>query len=424
MSSPGRASRGVIGAAAALAVLASAFLLSTGVAFVRPQLPSSSRTTAPGARAQLAFLDGALANGAGEQMQQLFPEGFFFTAVLDGLAWVQVGLAADEAGDEQGRTEALAGARSALALLDGPSARAPFSAALTPRYGVFYVGWSSWLRGGVLALSGSAARDPAEVARLEADCDALAGAFRASGTPFLQAYPGQAWPVDSVVAAAALRLHDRVLAPRYDVVLDAWLEAATDRVDPGTALLPHRADPLDGRPLEGARGSSQSIIARFLPEVDPDLGAEHYARFRRAFVAAPFGLPGVREYPRGSAGPGDVDSGPLVGGLSASASVVALAAAQVHDDRALAEPLAAAAELVGLPVTLPTGKRYAGGVLPVGDAFLVWARTARPLVTAPPACACAAVMPGWWRLPWLALLGVVGVVVWLPALTWWRRRSR
>src|SRR5688572_21572295 len=41
---------------------------------------------------QLNFIGAALRDGAGEQMQGLFPEGFFFTHVLYGLAWVEVGL--------------------------------------------------------------------------------------------------------------------------------------------------------------------------------------------------------------------------------------------------------------------------------------------------------------------------------------------
>jgi hypothetical protein len=92
------------------------------------------------------------------------------------------------------------------------------------------------------------------------------------------------------------------------------------------------------------------VIARFLVEVDPHLGRAQYRRFRELFVAAPFGLPGVREYPRGSRGGGDVDSGPLVAGLSASASTVTLGAARVHGDHRLAGALTNAIEFLGVPL--------------------------------------------------------------------------
>ena|SRR5215218_3133485 len=56
---------------------------------------------------------------------------------------------------------------------------------------VFYRGWTNWLRGG------------------------LGAAFDASASPYLTAYPGQAWPVDSTVAMASLRLHDTLLPARF-----------------------------------------------------------------------------------------------------------------------------------------------------------------------------------------------------------------
>lgn len=158
---------------------------------------------------RLAFLRQALQAGAGERMQRLFPEGYFFTFALYGLTWVDVGMS-----DAARRPEALAQARWALAELDSDVGRAPFSAQLTPPHGVFYVGWISWLRGGVVRLAGGPAEAPVEAQRFFADTDALAAAFSEqldrTGSPFLPAYPRQAWPVDSTVAVAALRLADHL----------------------------------------------------------------------------------------------------------------------------------------------------------------------------------------------------------------------
>jgi hypothetical protein len=287
---------------------------------------------------------------------------------------------------------------------------------------VFYVGWGSRLRGDVLRLQPVAARDPAEVARFTADCAALARAFAAASSPFLPAYPGQAWPVDSTVAVAALRLHDTVLPPRFEALIRDWLAAAQARLDPATGLLPHRADLLTGQSLEGARGSSLSVMMRFLPEIDPAWGAAQYAAFRRQFVTTVAGLPGIREYPVGSDGPGDVDSGPLLAGVSLSASAVTLGAALAQGDRDLADPLLHTGEVLGLPLSWDDTKRYALGQLPVGDAFLVWAKTARP-IEAGPTTPLPPVGPGWWRLPWHALALAFLALLWLPAwLPWLRAR--
>src|SRR5690606_27399519 len=207
----------------------------------------------------------------------------------------------------------------------------PFDPGLTPAHGVFYRGWVNWLRGGLLKLQLPQERDPDQVRRFAADSAEIAEAFRDSATPYLEAYPGQAWPVDSTVAIASLRLHDSLLTPSFGDTVARWLDQVRRRLDPATGLIPHRVDAATGEALEGARGSSQALINRFLIDVDPAFAREQYLRFRDRFLAFPLGLgPAVREYPLGTDGPGDVDSGPLLLGVSLSATVVALGAAQAH----------------------------------------------------------------------------------------------
>ncbi|HWO58718.1 MAG TPA: hypothetical protein VNO31_01585, partial [Umezawaea sp.] len=277
---------------------------------VRLVVPATAGTEGEpaGVRRQLAFLRAELDNGAGAEAQGLFPEGNFFLHALYGLSWVEIGMREPD-GE---RSEALREARYALERLDSPFGRLPFSPALSPTYGVFYRGWSNWLRGGVLSLQPADRRDPAELERFTEDSTALGAAFDASASPYLAAYPGQAWPVDSTVAMASLRLHDTLLPPRFAGTAERWLRGVRERLDPRTGLLPHRVDPDTGDPAEVARGSSQSLVHRFLREVDPAFADQQYQRFRELFVVSPLGLgPAVREYPDGVDGPADVDSGPL-----------------------------------------------------------------------------------------------------------------
>src|SRR5262249_14315391 len=158
---------------------------------------------------------------------------------------------------------------------------------------------------------------------------------------------------------------------------------------------------------------SQSVIQRFLADVDPAFAREQYLRFRELFVVRPLGIgPAVREYPRGTDGPADVDSGPLPLGVSLSATVVTIGAARVEGDDALAGALSSYGELAGVPIDPPPTKRYALGLLPIGDAFLVWARTAEPWV-AGPADPPAAVIGPLWRIPLTVVLLLVGAAPWL-----------
>lgn len=389
-------------------------VLSVG-GMVRLAVPAVSADS--GVRAQLTFLRDALRTGAAERAQLSFPEGYFFLYALYGLTWVEVGR--QEPAAE--RAEALREASWALAHLDTDAGRAPFPAALTPSFGIFYRGWTNWLRGGVLSLR----PDAALAERFARDSAEIGAAFDAAATPYLQAYAGQAWPVDSAVAMASLRLHDVLLPARFGATADRWVTAVKARLDPRTGLLPHRVDPETGEPAEVARGTSQSMITRFLQEVDPALGRQQYLRFRSLFVSRPLGLgPAVREYPRGLDGAGDVDSGPLVFGASLSATVVTIGAARVQGDDALATALASYGEFAGIPLTTPWTKRYGFGLIPVGDAFIAWSKVSTAWVAPAPAFTAPRAVPWWWPVPLLLILLALAVAPWIRRAAAFRRARR
>jgi hypothetical protein len=386
------------------------------VGAVRLVVPATSEDQEPsGVRLQLAFLRERLEGGADTEAQALFPEGYFFLNVLYGLTWVELGkrgVEPERAADE---------GAWALSRMESPAGRGPFDASAVPAYGVFYAGWTNWLRGGLLTLRD----DPAERARFEADSQVLAAAFDASPSPFLTAYPGQAWPCDSTVAVASLRLAGTVTgSSRFAATVDRWVARARGLVDPATGLLPHYVDPSTGALVDGARGTSQAIIQRFLVDVDPVFAREQYLLFRDGFVDRPLWLgPAIREYPHGVDGAGDVDSGPLIRGISLSTTVVALGAAQAQGDRSLAGALANFGEFAGIPLTTFSTKRYALGLVPIGDAFLAWSKTARPWTTPTPAPPDAVIGAGW-RVPLLLILMVMGLLPWLPLIRRWIARDR
>ncbi|GAB3144978.1 hypothetical protein GCM10027290_24090 [Micromonospora sonneratiae] len=389
----------------------------------RTPLDRDDAAVAADAVPRLAFLRRAIDDGAADRMQQLFPEGYFFLHVLYGLSWVDVGNR-----DPAYRDRALTEARGALAALDSEAGRAAFSPRLDPPYGVFHAGWSSWLRGGVVRLAGGTSAAPTEASRLAGDVAALAAAFdrqlASTGSPFLTAYPDQAWPVDSTVGIAAVRLADHLTGgTAYQGLLGRWQRAADERRDPATGLLPHRVDPVSGQPVEGARATSQTMALRFLREVYPVEATRDWARFRELYASTVPGAPGVREHPRGVDRAGDVDSGPLILGLSASASVVALGDAVLFGDRRSANALTGLAEVTGLAVEYDDQRRYLGGVLPVGDAFLTWSLTATGWIV--PVADTTATPGGpspWWRLPWLLAVAWLLPPCWLPL--WAVVRSR
>jgi hypothetical protein len=343
----------------------------------------------------LRFVRQALDAGSAARMQRYFPEGYLFNYLMYGLA-----------------SSSLEEVTYALTHTDDAEARAPFPEQLQPRYGVFYVAWTTLLRGHAIGLGARG-----EKARFVRDCEALAAAFQTNASPFLPAYEQGAWPVDSVVAISALALHDRLYPPHYAEVIARWTAKAKLRLDKRTGLLPHRVDWQTGALLEGARGSSQSIIARLLPEAVPEFGDNQYLRFRNQFVFSRLGLPGIREYPRDVLGEGDVDSGPLIFGVSMSATVVALGAAIAQGDSALALPLWQVCETFGLPLTIGGARRYGFGLVPVGDAFIAWALSAKPGVPR----VYEPITLAFWRFPVVLLSVLLLAPLWYFALG--RRRG-
>lgn len=388
---PGRLSRILRGIGWGLVALAA---LVAVVRVARAPDPADARAPRV-ALAQLEWLRPGLEARA-DDMQMLFPEGRVFTLALYGLTWVEVGRGTSDAAL---RARALAEARRALALAEAPRSKEVFEPASGLPYGVFYAGWTEHLRAGILHLGGGAARDTA----FRAACDRLDAAFRRHG-PVLDSYVGMAWPADNAAGAAVLASCGTLLDPRYAGTARTWLRAALQGADPATGVIPHAA----GSPLP--RGESAVLMVRFLYEIDPAAAAAQYAAAERTFATRFAGLlPAVREYPHGVRGEGDVDSGPVILGVSAPASVVGIAAARMTGHHRAAADLRASPEVLGVPLQWFGRRSYAFGKLPVGDAFLAWVSVVRPW-NQPEAPADPSTPYTGWRIAWYALWGALLVL--------------
>ena len=66
-----------------------------------------------------------------------------------------------------------------------------------------------------------------------------------SESPFLESYDSSSWPADTAVGIAALGIYDQVVEPRYRDVIERWVRAAKERLDPRYSALGHHADPED-----------------------------------------------------------------------------------------------------------------------------------------------------------------------------------
>ncbi len=211
---------------------------------------------------------------------------------------------------------------------------------------------------------------PVDPVRHDAVAASLARRLADSGTGLLETYPGEVYVTDNVVTAAGLALHDRCRgAASHQALLRAWIERLRrERVDASTGVLVFAP----GQPGRGAGAAWNSL---YLPLLDEVFAEDQARALREGFSAqlAPL-VSGIREWPRGVEGPGDVDSGPLVLGLSLSATGYGVAAAVTLGDDAWRDRLLATAELAGASVGL-ADRRYLTAPL-VGDSVVLAAKTA------------------------------------------------
>ncbi len=355
---------------------------------VRLHRPGSDQT----ARAQLQFLAQSLDEGGAERMQRWFPEGYVFTWALYGLASAQV--ARDLAVDDPDREVLLREAAKAVRSVRSDVARSTFPSELHPPGGAFYSAWSLYVLAEYVRSVGKDRVPESVLTMFRDECDVFAAALESSDSPFLESYPSASWPADTAVGIAALGIYDSAVGPRFGMTIRQWVASARDRLDREVGALSHQAAPGTGAPLGGVRGGSLALMSRVLIDADPDFAAEQYTILRDHFVDYRFGVPGVREYPHGVEGAGDVDSGPVILGFAGPAVVVGAGAARVHGDVDLAKVLFGAVEVAGAPFQIGRKRRYMAGVVPVGDAFLAWSRSSPLQVSEWPTR-----IPGAWYLP-------------------------
>lgn len=226
--------------------------------------------------------------------------------------------------------------------------------------------------GVVLALDRSI--DPATplAATTSAIIAALVRRYQASPIGLLETYPGETYPVDNTTAMAAISIYDKATDNRHRELLASLTANFARRcVDPATDLVIQAVDSRTGAAVDRPRASGTALAAFFLARVDPALSARLLAGLRRHCAASAFGITAMREYPAGSPpGRSDIDSGPLIFGLSMSGTGFAIGPAAFHRDRELFTGLVRMGELCGSPWERDGRRGYALGG-PLGNAIML-----------------------------------------------------
>ncbi|MBL8922076.1 MAG: hypothetical protein JNJ54_24715 [Myxococcaceae bacterium] len=229
---------------------------------------------------------------------------------------------------------------------------------------VGFLGHLAWALGASCLIGNGAHQRAGELAA------SLARRFDASPSALLETYPGETYVPDNLVAVAGLALDQRCHGDtRHEPTIHRFVEALRrERLDADTGVLVFA-------PGQPGRGSGAAWMAYFFTFIDEAFARAQFEALFRAFgVDVPLGAFAVREWPRGVDRPGDVDSGPLVLGLSPSGTGFALAGPAFTGDPARLRAMLRTAEAVG---TSGGGaeRRYLLAPL-VGDAIVLATRTA------------------------------------------------
>jgi hypothetical protein len=320
---------------------------------------------------QLHFLKKAIGeNRAAEEMQLVYPEGYVFVHALYALAWCDVirQLPAMSVTWQEGMEEV----QKSLTALASPQAIAPFPKETPLLYGAFYRGWTTYAQGKALQILLDDVRDTALVQAFQQNCRQIAAAYRKNAKPYLESYRGQTWPADNVLCLAALALHDRLFPPAFEVDISTRFTQIQNTLSPNDALIPHAYFSDNDR--NEVRGASTALMLCLLPEIDSSFARILYERYRLHFLDSRLGLPGIREYPQGKNGSGDVDSGPIVMGIGGAATITGIRVAGMYGDAPTYYGLLRCTEALLLSFRSGGTKSYLLGQLPVLDAFMAWSQ--------------------------------------------------
>jgi hypothetical protein len=270
----------------------------------------------------------------------------------------------------------------ALAALDGDQGHAAY---------LGYLGVALGLEARVLAREPSLDDEAAEKrAALRGHiARALRRRLENSATLLLETYPGERYPVDNSAVVAAIALDAESRGEARPEIVTRWVSEVRARyIDRESGLLYQSTSPsgapsslrthADGAPLDRARGSGTALASYFLSFADAPLSRDLYQALKGELYVGGAGFGAMREYPMFEDGRGDIDSGPLLFGLSVSATGFGLAAARIHGDGDTFARMFATTHLFGAPIEQGGVLRFASGG-PIGNAILFAMLTAAPL---------------------------------------------
>jgi hypothetical protein len=335
---------------------------------------------------QLQHLKSKIHSNGPQKMQDIFPEGEFFSYALYAQSWTNY-LSKYSNQNDTIWTEGINEIQWSIDKMESNQVRDYFkrftnsitSQSITPdsknstciqshkysdiQYGIFYQGWLNYTYLGFYELNSTQNIK----SRINETSNLIDYSYKCSDYKLLSAYPQQTWPVDNIVALASLSLQGKA----YTQTVTKVMESIKSHLDPNTGIIDHYL----GDSVKQARATSNVLNLIFLNDIDSRFAHKQYSLFKKHFYTKLFGFNFIKEYPKGSKGIGDIDSGPLVFGFSPVATGVFSGAAKANNDNFVFQKSIRNIELLGFPIRITNKRMYWLGSFYMTDLFAVWCKT-------------------------------------------------
>lgn len=240
---------------------------------------------------------------------------------------------------------------------------------------VWYLGNVNFMIGAFKFLGGGEEFDP----QMKQITAALCRRYLQSDFPMIESYPEEYYSPDNVIAIASIANAGKLLASANDAeskqlsrectkAARDWLGKIHKAIDHATGAIAFRFT--HGKIFQGARGIGVGWNCHFLPFIDNALATEQYEVLKKRFAKKGLGIfAGLREYPDED-GEGDVDSGPVILGLSMSGTGFGIGAARRMNDPKMVSDISFTVESAGSTVSV-FGKRHYLLAPLVGEAVML-----------------------------------------------------
>jgi hypothetical protein len=195
-----------------------------------------------------------------------------------------------------------------------------------------------------------------------------------------ESYPNECWMFCNTVALASIKMGDTLDKTDHSDFLQEWIASAKKHLIHKKSGLLVSTCTVEGQSMEGPEGSTIWTASHFMSIIDKNFALEQYLKAKKELGCRVLGFGWAKEWPDSWIGKMDIDSGPIVPLLNASAgsSGQALMAAATFEDVEFLSALNTSLNFAAFPLHDEKGLRYCASNQ-VGDAVLLYSLTLGPL---------------------------------------------